>query len=70
MKLNLSQIREITTGAVRIEQIDNDIHFYRFTESQEELYKKRNSDFYKKTFAASGIQMLKFSLSHQFGVRI
>ena len=57
MKLNLLQIREITTGAVRIEQIDNDIHFYRFTESQEELYKKRNSDFYKKTFAASGIQM-------------
>ena len=55
MKLNLSQIRDITTGAVRIEEIDNNIHFYRFIKQQEELYKNRSDDFYKKTFATSGI---------------
>jgi len=57
MKLDLPQIRAITIGAVRIEEIDNDIHFYRFTRLQEELYKNRSSDFYMKTFATSGIQM-------------
>lgn len=57
MKLNLSQIREITTGAVRIEEINNSIHFYRFTKQQEELYKNRKDDFYKKTFATSGVQI-------------
>lgn len=57
MNLNLSQIRDITTGAVRIEEIDNNIHFYRFTKQQEELYKNRSDDFYKKTFATSGIKI-------------
>lgn len=57
MNLNLLQIREITTGAVRIEEIDNAIHFYRFTKQQEELYKNRNLSFYKKTFSTSGVQM-------------
>jgi len=56
MNLNLSQIKNITTGAVRIEEIDNDFHFYRFTKQQEELYKKRSDDFYKKTFATSGVR--------------
>lgn len=57
MNLNLSQIRDITTGAVRIEEIDNNIHFYRFTKQQEELYKNRSEDFYKKTFSTSAVQM-------------
>ena len=60
MKLNLSQIRTITTGAVRIEEIDSHIHFYRFTKQQEELYKNRSDDFYLKTFSTSGIQ-IRFS---------
>jgi lysophospholipase L1-like esterase len=57
MKLNLSQIRDITTGAVRIEEIDNNIHFYRFTKQQEDLYENRNAAFYQRTFATSGIQL-------------
>ena len=48
MKLDLSQIKEITLGAVRIEEADNAVHFYRFTKHQQELYKARSSDFYKK----------------------
>lgn len=57
MNLNLSQIREITLGAVRVEKIENDIHFYRFTVQQEELYKNRDDDLYAKTFATSGVQI-------------
>ena len=40
MNLNLSQIRDITLGAVRIEEIDNAIHFARFTKQQEERLDK------------------------------
>ena len=57
MKLNLSQIKNITTGAVRIEEIDNAFHFYRFTKHQEELYKNRDAIFYLKTFSTSGVKM-------------
>ncbi len=57
MNLKLSQIRDITTGAVRIEEIDNGIHFYRFTKQQEELYKNRSNDFYTKTFTTSGVRI-------------
>ena len=57
MNLNLSQIKAITTGVVRVEQSENEIHFYRFTKEQEELYKNRRDDFYLKTFATSGIRM-------------
>jgi lysophospholipase L1-like esterase len=61
MKLNLSQVRDITTGAVRIEEIDNEFHFYRFTKCQEKLYLDRSNDkkndFYAKTFSLSGVQM-------------
>lgn len=57
MKLELSQIKDITTGAVRIEQIDQDIHFFRFTKHQEELYQARHAGFYAKSFSTSGVQL-------------
>jgi hypothetical protein len=63
MKLNLLQLKEITLGAARVEEIENEIHFYRFTRAQEELYQnralylKRSSDPYSKTFCTSGVQM-------------
>ncbi len=57
MKLSISQIKAVTLGAVRIEEKKDGIHFYRFTEQQEELYKKRRDDFYIKTFSASGVKI-------------
>ncbi len=56
MKLDIEKIREITTGAVRIEEENSFISFFRFTKEQEELYKVRNDDFYMKSFSASGIR--------------
>ena len=65
MKLNLSQIKNITLGVSRIEENDNGIHFYRFTKEQEDLYrdldlglyKKHSKSPYAKTFSTSGVQM-------------
>lgn len=64
MRLNLSTIKEMTSGAVRIEENENGINFYRFTKQQEDFYEKRSEDFYMKTFATSGIQ-LRFRTNSQ-----
>ena len=57
MKLNLSQIKSITTGAVRIEEDADGFHLHRFTAEQQEIYKNRSQDYYEKTFGTSGIKM-------------
>jgi len=56
MKLNLSQIKAITCGAVRVEEREDGFHFFRFTREQENLYQQlRSNDLYLKTLATSGI---------------
>lgn len=55
MKLSLEQIKSITLGAVRIAEQEDGINFFRFSEKQEALYKARKTDFWKKSFATSGI---------------
>ena len=57
MILNLTQIQSITKGAVRIEEIDGAVQFHRFNREQEELYRQTNADFYKKSFATSGVRL-------------
>lgn len=57
MKLSLSQIKSVTLGAERVREEEDGIHFYRFTEREEELYRQRNEELYKKTFSTSGIQL-------------
>lgn len=57
MKLTLKQIREITKGAVRVEEENGQVRFYRFTKEQEELYKVTSEDFYVKTFATAGVKL-------------
>lgn len=65
MKLTLNQIREITSGIERIEETDGLIRFYRFTEEQEDLYKRRSLDFYKKTFSTAGVKLSFFTNSEK-----
>ena len=57
MKLNFSQIQSITCGAVSVQEQADGIHFHRFTGEQEMLYKDRSPDYYKKSFATSGIAL-------------
>jgi len=58
MKLNLEQIRSITCGTARVEEINGEFRFYRFTEAQTEAYRNSgNTDFYNKSFATSGVRL-------------
>lgn len=57
MKLNIEKIREITKGAVRIEEESDGIHFYRLTKGQEDVYKNIHSEFYQKTLSTAGVRM-------------
>lgn len=55
--LNFEQIKNLVHGAARIEEGDGKISFFRFTETQQELYKVTCADFYLKTFATAGISI-------------
>ena len=54
MKLNYETVKKITCGAVRITE-DDGFRFYRFTEEQEENYRKYRSWFVEKTFSTPGV---------------
>ena len=58
MKLNISQIKGIATGAVVVKEENGMISLRRFTQEQEELYKITSQDFYNKTFSTAGIKLL------------
>ncbi|MBR6633525.1 MAG: SGNH/GDSL hydrolase family protein [Clostridia bacterium] len=57
MKLDLSQIKEITTGAVAVNEENGVFSFSRFTEEQERLYRETNDDFYNKALANAGVKL-------------
>ena len=60
MKLNLEQIKEITTGAVSIFENNGEIEFHRFTDEQEIIYGKisnqQNRKFNERCKASSGMR--------------
>lgn len=60
MKLSFEQIKNITTGAVRVEEEEGKIKFFRFTKEQEVLYKKtsieQNRRFDERCIATAGIR--------------
>ncbi len=57
MKLDVEQIKKIATGAVRIEEENEEIRLYRFTKEQEELYVNVKQDLNMKRHATSGIKL-------------
>ena len=58
MKLNFEQIQSITFGAVEVTQESDGIHFHRFNKAQREYYKATSeANFYRKSFATSGIKL-------------
>ena len=70
MKLDLSQIQAITTGAVRITQQMDGFHFFRFTEEQERMFLPRNEKYYKKTFSTPGIRLRFLTNSETLKLKI
>lgn len=57
MKLDYEQIKSICTGAVRVEESEEGICFFRFTKEQEELYRKQKPEFNQKILAAAGMRL-------------
>lgn len=58
MQLDFSQICSVTFGAEEITHEADGFHFQRFSAAQRELYVETSpEDFYRKTFASSGIRM-------------
>lgn len=55
MKLTFEQIKEITRGVARVEKVGNKVCLYRFTKAQEEMYRERQADFHRKSFATAGV---------------
>ncbi len=57
MKLTFEKLREITTGAVRVERVMDYVNFFRFTEEQQRFYEGYDLGFFKKTFATAGVRL-------------
>lgn len=57
MKLSYDQICSITQGAVRITKENNEIRFFRFTEAEQQMYKKRREESWLRSFATAGIRL-------------
>ena len=57
MRLSYDQICSITQGAVRIEQANDGIRFYRFTETEQKMYRQRREESYLRSFATAGIRL-------------
>ena len=57
MKLSFEQIKSFTKGAVRVEQFEDYVNFFRFTEKQQRFYEGYDLGFFRKTFATAGVRL-------------
>ncbi len=57
MELTLSQLRQITRGALRVEETADGFRFYRLTPSQVATFTRANETFEGKCYAAAGIRL-------------
>lgn len=57
MKLSYDQVCSITQGAVRITKENNEIRFFRFTEAEQQMNKKRREESWLRSFATAGIRL-------------
>lgn len=56
-QLSFSDIKDITCGAVRFEEKDGRLFFYRFTEDQMAAYKAYSEEFFIKCHATAGVRL-------------
>lgn len=57
MQLSFTQIKDITCGAVRIQQAEDGVRFYRFTQEQHDLYSQRIIGLFEKSQATAGVKL-------------
>ena len=57
MELNFDQICSICLGAVRVKKTEEGVRLYRFTEEQEEIYRRTNINFHMKSMSTAGMKL-------------
>ena len=70
MNLTFDKMKELVIGAVRTEETENGLQFFRFTEKQQELYRVTSENFYKKTFATAGVRLYFRTDSEKLGLKM
>ena len=70
MKLDLDAIRQITVGAVHMEQADDGIHFYKCTAKQIEAWEQKSKALGERAAATSGIRLDFHTNSQSFAFRV
>lgn len=55
--MDIELIKSITQGAVRIEESEKGISFFRFTKEQEDMYEERLLNFYLISFSNAGVKL-------------
>ncbi len=62
MKLTAEQLRSVALGAERVEESAEGVCFYRFTEAEEALYRRRDSEngkfYHDRALCSSGVRLL------------
>lgn len=69
-QLNLTQIKQIAFGVASVKEADGKLIFSRFTEAQQDLYKKVSADFYMKSFSTSGVSLEFYTNSEYLGLSV
>jgi len=57
MKLSYEQICSVTQGAVRMEEENGEIRFFRFSEAEQQMYRLRREKSWLRSFATAGIRL-------------
>lgn len=57
MRLSYNQICSVTLGAVRMEQTNGEIRFFRFSEQEQQMYHMRREESWLRSFATAGIRL-------------
>ena len=70
MRLTLEEIRNIARGAVRVEEIEGRINFFRFSEEQEKMYAEHSENFLSKSFATAGVRLEFITSSRSIALEI
>ena len=65
MRLTYNQICSVTLGAVRMEQTNGEIRFFRFSEQEQQMYRMRREESWLRSFATAGIR-LEFDTNSSF----
>ena len=74
MKLNIEQIKSITTGAAEVTQEEGGIYFGRFTKEQEYIYQQYSiplgKSLHTRCLAPAGVRLRFRTNSTRFGMKI